>query len=461
MDRTAAASRASTLPIALALLAGVATFAVRVRGVSTHFWMLRDQIRDWDAVQGPFWDLPLAGPATHVGGYTIGPAFYCLLWLVRVTVGPWVDNLPHAGGIGQAALQSTVDAVLLLAIWRRTQSVWVALAVIMLLATAAFDLSLAAVLWNPVVGSILARLAIALVLLGWHAGTWKQVATTVAVAWMAVHAYTGAIYVVCGVLAIVLFEPLTANRRATLWRHAGIVTAVIATLQLPYLWFQVQSGFRSRAMGAVSRSVTEVFTGHTAPEVAKSIHGLVGAFNFIEFMPSPLPSAGVLLVACGLLTMWRHRRDYALLSVTIVPLVLALVGYAVFLDDLDHYYYLSLMPSAVLILVLGLTAVPWPRVASGVAMAICAAVLFTAPDRVRYAAAMNRMPEYRVLVGASRVLINRGMPMRAVRFDFELPPTADAMFIFRLLGGRLDPASPWVATVASDGTVTYQDVGGV
>ena len=56
-------------------------------------------------------NLPLVGPATHVHGYTIGPAFYWVLWAIRVVFGPWFENLPHAGGIGQAALQSAVDAL--------------------------------------------------------------------------------------------------------------------------------------------------------------------------------------------------------------------------------------------------------------------------------------------------------------------------------------------------------------
>jgi hypothetical protein len=46
-----------------------------VRGISTHFWMLWDQIRDWGIALGPFADLPLVGPPTHFRGYTIGPAF--------------------------------------------------------------------------------------------------------------------------------------------------------------------------------------------------------------------------------------------------------------------------------------------------------------------------------------------------------------------------------------------------
>jgi hypothetical protein len=154
-----------------------------------------DQVRDWAIALRPFASLPLVGPPTHVHGYTIGPAFYWILWAIRVLTGPFFRNLPHGGGIGQAVLQSGADALLLVALWKRTTSVWPALIVAALLATTPFDLALAAVIWNPVVGSILAKTAIALVLLGWHRGSLVRIAIIGAVAWCAVQAYTGAIFV--------------------------------------------------------------------------------------------------------------------------------------------------------------------------------------------------------------------------------------------------------------------------
>ena len=113
----AAAAPAARLRIGLPTATFVLTALARTWHINRHFWMLGDQIRDWSIALGPITSLPLVGPATHVGGYTIGPAFYWILWLIRVVVGPWFQNLPHAGGIGQALLQSGVDALLLLAVW--------------------------------------------------------------------------------------------------------------------------------------------------------------------------------------------------------------------------------------------------------------------------------------------------------------------------------------------------------
>lgn len=98
----------------------------------SDLWLLGERIRNWKIVLGPFWSLPLVGPPTHVGGYTIGPAFYWILRAIRATLEPWFDNLPHAGAVGQAALQSAVDALLLVAIWKRTGSLGLALATVLL-----------------------------------------------------------------------------------------------------------------------------------------------------------------------------------------------------------------------------------------------------------------------------------------------------------------------------------------
>ena len=217
----------------------VSTFVVQVWGVSQHFWMLGDQIRGWSIALGPFTSLPLVGPATHVGGYTIGPAFYWILWPIRVVVGPWFQNFPHAGGIGQAALQSGVDALFLVAVWKRTGSVWLGLAAVVLLATAPFDLALSAVIWNPVVGSILAKAAMALILLDWQRGSLARVGITAAIAWSAVHAYTGTIFVALGIFAALIVNEAVRHDWRAVWRRGLVIVAVVAALQVPYATHQL------------------------------------------------------------------------------------------------------------------------------------------------------------------------------------------------------------------------------
>ncbi|HVC21422.1 MAG TPA: hypothetical protein VNE16_15220 [Vicinamibacterales bacterium] len=431
-----------------------ATFAIRVHGISHHFWLLGDQIRDWGIALRPFRDLPLVGPPTHVGGYTIGPAFYWILWLLRVVFGPWFHDLPHAGGIGQAALQSGADVLLLVAIRKRTGSTWLALAAIVILATAPFALSLAAVIWNPIVGSILAETATALVLLDWPRRSLVRSGIVAAIAWCAVHAYTGAVFVALGIFAALLVQPFADGARRSLWKHAAVIGGVVVLLQVPYLVHQARAGSTPGGMSAVTDSMARVLSGSAQTRFHASADTYADAVNGIEAAPWSVPACGWLLIVCGLLVAARYRRDPALLAVILLPQVLAIAGFGFWLAGLDSYYYLSLMPAAVLTVLLGIRALLPRRAADAVAIVLCAAALVLAVPRVR-AGHMFDMPQYAALVKGSSAIVSMGQPMRSVQTAFPLPPTADPTFIFRILGGRFDQKSPWAAVIQPDGRVTY------
>jgi hypothetical protein len=448
-------------PRQLGLLAVIClvTLTVRIWDVSTHFLFLGDQIRDWEIALGPFRRLPLIGPPTHVGGYTIGPAFYWILWLIRIMLGPWFHNLPHAGGIGQALLQSGADALLLFAVWHRTRSVPIALTTIVLLATASFDLSLSAVIWNPIVGSTLAKTATALVLLDWPRSSRVHVVVTAAVAWSAVHAYTGTIFVALSILAAIFLEPWSRGDRVAAWRNACLIAGVVAVLQLPYAIHQLSTRFADSAMGAVTGSIGQIFLGAAWPQIGKSVAGYAGAFTFIEAGPWGGDRLFWLLVACAVIVAVRHRRDPVLLATILLPQALAILGYALWLSGLDAYYYLSLMPAAVLTILLGITDVMPPRVARAAGVAMLVGSLAIVPARLRFAATMNRLPQYGLLVEASRDIVKRLQPMRAIETELALPPTADPGIIYEILGGRIDPDSPWIAVITSSGRVEYRNVG--
>jgi hypothetical protein len=445
------------LSLAVALLAFALALAMRIQGISHHFWMLGDQIRDWAIALRPFSELPLVGPPTHVGGYTIGPAFYWILWILRVLFGPWFENLPHAGGIGQAALQSAADALLLTAIWRRTASPWIALATVVIIATAAFDVSLASLVWNPPMGAALAKLAMAAVLADWHRRSVVHAAVTAAVAWSAVHAYTGAIFVVLSVFVAMLIDPLLRGERRRTLRNAAAIAVVILLLQLPLVVFQLTRP-RDAAMGAVTGSLSRVLSGEGPPEILKSLNGYAEAVQVIEFMPGRLPRLGWLLVISACIVALRFRRDPTLLSVTVLPQIAAIAGYSLFLDDLDAYYYLSLMPATILTFVLAVTTMPSVRFARATAILTLVVALAFVPMRLRNAATMFQMPQYRILVDASRKVRSFGQPMQQIRTDFPLPPTSNAEFLFEVLGGTIDRRAPWVCVIRADGEVTFNQV---
>jgi hypothetical protein len=428
-----------------------------VRGIESHFWLLGDQIRDWGIALRPFHELPLVGPATHVGGYTIGPAYYWIMWAIRVLVGPWFDNLPHAGGYGQAALESAADALLFVALVHRLKSPGVAFAAMLVIVTASFDVALSAIDWTPPVASALGKAAVALVCLNWpRSGAWRVVVVTT-LAWCAVQVYTGAVYVTAGVLLALLLDPLTRRDWPAVRRTAVAIGTVVIVLQLPYLAHRLSDGASGPAMGAVTGGVARILSGEASPQVAKSLAGYAGAFNYIEVMPwqttVPLWALGI----CSLVVAVRYRRDPVVPALVLVPQALAIVGYALFLDTLDHYYYIPVMPVTVLTMAFALT-VPATGVAGRVVgVVLVAAAAAIVPWRLGFATTMHRLPEYRVLVAASRDIASRHQAVRAIRTEFTLPPSTDPEFLYRILGGRIDAGASASAVIRADGSVRYAE----
>lgn len=441
--------------IAVVVAAAIGAFVLRIWGIQNHFWLLEDQMRDWSIALGSFTSLPLIGPPTHVHGYTIGPAFYWILWLIRVTLGPFFENLPHAGGIGQAALQTAADALLIIAIWRRTSSPWIAFATLVLVVTSGFDLALSALVWNPTMGQMLAKTATALVLLNWHRRSWARLAIVATIAWASVHAYTGAGFVAGPVLVALAVDVWWQRGRTAALTALGVIAAVVLALQVPYLVHQFNERFADPAMGVVTGGIVDILAGRAAPEWAKSVNGYREAVQFIVFAPRQLPYLGLWLIGTGALTVWLFRRDPPLVVLLLLPQAAAILGCAIFLGALDSYYYLPVIPAAVMTLLLPLTRLPWPRIRHAVGIVVLGLAAATIPPRTAMAATQLRMPEYRLLVATSRTIRNLHKPLRAIVIDFPLPPSADAEYLYRVLGGEMDPHSPWVAVISRDGAIRY------
>ena len=149
--------------LALAGLLFVYVFGIRIYDVSTTFLMLGEQTRDWTVALGGITDLPLTGAPSTAGGRGLGPVYYWLLWIGRITIGAFMDNLPHAGGVFVALLQSIADVWLFIALSRRIH--WaLALAMCLLIASAPFDIALSSLIWNPPVAAAMIKMATAMAL---------------------------------------------------------------------------------------------------------------------------------------------------------------------------------------------------------------------------------------------------------------------------------------------------------
>jgi hypothetical protein len=213
-------------------LAFVLSLTIRVWSITKNYGLFGDQIRDWTIALGSLADLPFVGPSSPSGGRSLGPAFYWVLWAIRGTLGPWFENLPHAGGLGQAIFQSAGDSLLLAGIWRRTGSASLAVAATVLVA--AYDLQLPAMAWSPSTAVAFAKLATGFVLLGWTQRSSAGVAAAAAIAWCAVQCDGSMIVVAFGVFAALLATPLRTREQTALQRNVWTIAVVVAILQVPH-----------------------------------------------------------------------------------------------------------------------------------------------------------------------------------------------------------------------------------
>ncbi len=430
------------------------TLTIRIWGITRHFWMHYDQIRDWRIALGPFTDLPLVGPVTHLGGFPPGPAFYWVLWLIRVTFGPWFDYLPHAGGIGQAVLHSGADVLLFCGILRRTTSAPLALAVVLLVASAPYDLALSGTIWNPMMAVSFAKIASAMVLLGWgERGRWHAAASAAA-AWAGIQAHFAGVFVAAAVLLYLIVQPLAARRWRAAIERALVVGAVVAIMQIPWtlFWMRQPPGTPATPVGG---SLLKIATGEQAPRMATSAVVLGRAFSSIQGGPaSPLP-LGWLLGLSALVVAIRRRQEPAVLAMSVGSLAVGCFGFALWVGGYHDYYYFSLMPAAVLTVGLALTSSGPPRLRRAAAWGLVAVAVAVQPARLAQSADIHRMAEYRPLLRASRAMAARGQPLRRIEAPF-VPATSSPTFLYEILGGRLSAESPWIAEVRPDGEVNYQ-----
>jgi hypothetical protein len=432
----------------------VLAFLVRTWGLADHFWLLGDQIRDWGIALGPFRELPLVGPPTHVGGYSLGPASYWLMWAIRVVLGPWFDNLPHAGGYGQALIESAADALLFAAIWRRVSGL-VAVTFALLVITAPYDVALSAIVWTSPVCSAFLKCATALVLFDWHRRSAWRIALIAALCWAAVQIHTAGIFVAAGLFAAIFVDSIVARGWNGVSRTVIAWAAVVGVMQIPYAAHQLLHRDAAPGMGAVTASIGSLVTGRQTPQLEKSVNGYVAAIDVFQSSPWYLTWLHWVLGLSAIVCALRFYRDPVLLGVVLLPQAAAIVGYSLYLDVLDHYNFLSVVPLAVLMVLLA-AIVPqrswWSRT---VGLIVVVAALAIVPARLRQAALWHRMPEYHALVKGSRRVAAMEQPMRDVRTAFPLLPTSNPAFLYTILGGRIDPTASWIAVIQADGSVQF------
>ena len=430
---------------------------VRTRGISQTFWLLGDQILYWRIALGSWHDIPTGGGFSSVGGTTLGPVFFWTLWLIRHLVGPWTDNLPHAGGIGLGIIQSAADACLFAALWKRFRSPLLAVAVTLVVATAPYDMALTATIWNPPLSVALVKVALAVVLFD-TGGSLLAQATATAAAMLAVQAHSSAIFFAAPLIVSFAAREAIARRWRRARNSAGLAAAVIVLLELPFLINLAVHRGAGVAPVVVVDNLSYAVTHPQAIRPVASLLALANATAFILLRPWTFAWMGAVLVVSSVVTAWRVRRDLVLFSATVAPLMCTVAGFAFWQRPYDSYWYLVVAPSAALTVALALTV--WRPSAPLVAAALALVAIAAQPTRIADAMTIHRLPQYGPLARGSAAIRRYTADVRSIRTEFALPDSTDRTFLFRVLGGRVTPQALYHATIGPTGAVTFTPVPG-
>jgi hypothetical protein len=438
---------------------------IRTHDLANSFLMLGEQTRDWAVALGGWRDLPLVGAPSTAGGRGFGPAYYWILWLGRHLVGPFTSNLPHAGGITIALLQSVADTWLLVVLSRRIH-IALALAMCLFIASAPFDISISGVIWNPPVAAALVKMATALGLsLGATPPRWK-VAATAALAWLAVQAHLSAVFVAAPIFAALIAQPLIARpagvpatrtlRSRVEWRRAAEMTAlaaaVVLVLQIPYLVsFLREPGSASGPTGAL-----EAIAQPRSFDVVKSYSAVVNGAGDVLVHKNDTWKFQLPVLAAAIVILVRWRRDPMLLAVSVGAIVMATALFSTWTRPYDSYWFLTVTTALVLTIGMAIAAIP-NRIASHLVAAACLVVVAALQQsRVAQAREFFSYPQYRVMRIGSTKLAAMAPALRDIRVNFEgAHPTMDKYIIYKILGGRIEPGAP-IAFIDEGGDVRIE-----
>jgi hypothetical protein len=429
--------------IALTILFFIYVFAIRTYDVATTFLMLGEQTRDWTIALGGITDLPLLGAPSTAGGRGLGPAYYWVLWLGRVILGPFMDNLPHAGGITVALLQSIADVWLFVALSRRIH--WaLALTLCLLIASAPFDIALSSLIWNPPVSAAFIKMATAMGLsLTRESPLWHS-AIAAALAWVAVQAHLSGIFVAAPLLAALAF-----SRRL---KGVLVVGATVLALQIPFLIALLREPSAPAGPTTAIASLTNPQAFHPLTAYA-AVTGIAGNL-VIPMYDDGEYTIPVLIAAIVVAIM--YRKDLPLIAVTAGGIAMATLLFTTSTRPYDGYWFVPLTTAFTLTLGMAIAAIPSKTAVKWIGVVLLAIVAWRQPSRIEDSKRFFKYPQYETMLKASRELIMRAPVVRDIKLTFEVHPTMDRFFIYKILGGQVQSSAASTAIFNGDGSMRLE-----
>jgi hypothetical protein len=184
-----------------------------------------------------------------------------------------------------------------------------------------------------------------------------------------------------------------------------------------------------------------------------SVTGITG--NLVMPMPDAFEYAIPVAIA-SLVTAFIYRRDGLILAVTAGAIVMATVLFTTSTRAYDGYWFITLTTALTLTFVMAIAAIPSRTIVTGIGAAVLAFAAWRQPPRIADSTRYFKYPQYGTMVKASEELIRKAPAVRDIRLTFDVHPTMDRFFVYRILGGEITPGAMNTAVFNADGTVTLQ-----
>jgi hypothetical protein len=157
-----------------------------------------------------------------------------------------------------------------------------------------------------------------------------------------------------------------------------------------------------------------------------------------------------LIVAIG------YRKDLLVIATTAGAIVTATLLFTTSTRAYDGYWFIPLTAALTLLFGMAIAAIPSKAAVRWIGFAMLAMVIWRQPARIDDSKRFFKYPQYGTMVKASEDLIRKAPAVRDIKLNFDVHPTMDRFFVYRILGGQISPAAMNTAIFNADGTVLLQ-----
>jgi hypothetical protein len=144
------------------------------------------------------------------------------------------------------------------------------------------------------------------------------------------------------------------------------------------------------------------------------------------------------------------------IAVTAGAIVMATALFTTSTRAYDGYWFITLTTALTLSFGMAIAAIPSKTAVTWIGVVLLVFVAWRQPSRIDESKKYFKYPQYGTMVRASEDLIRKAPSVRDIRLTFEVHPTMDRFFIYRILGGEIAPAAMNTAVFNADGSVRLE-----